>query len=84
MKLKDAYRDDYVSAIEFARMVGCGKTSVRRVAEAARVRINQLPGLAPRYHVEDIRRIMASSQRIAGMTDDHSVKPEQTMKATAG
>lgn len=44
----------WVSAVEGARLLGRGVRALERLAEAGHVRRHDLPGLAPRYHRDDV------------------------------
>lgn len=59
-----APEQEYVSGRHFARLIGRSPSSVGLVAEAAGIRVQRIPGLAPRYNLADINALVASSVQV--------------------
>jgi hypothetical protein len=58
----------WVSQHQCARVFGCSQKSVPKVAAAARIRMRQLPGMHPRYNLEDVLRVAREAELPAAQT----------------
>jgi hypothetical protein len=57
---------EFVGATEVARILGCARSVVSKVAKNARIHIKALPGMPIRYRLEDVRRVAEEALSVAG------------------
>ena len=79
--VRDPKQSEYISAAQFAKIVGISRVNAAKVAAAARVRIRAIPGAPTKYHAGDAQAIAADSFRVAG--EDSSASRSNNSTVTA-
>jgi hypothetical protein len=59
----DPTEAEWINGRQASRRIGCSPTALQRAALLGRIRVKIDPGMAPRYHRDDVEHIARSRSR---------------------